>query len=752
VTIRKLPLGAVLVAAALSPPAGLAQPEPPPPIAIRRTAGPITIDGDLNDIGWRDAARVEQFFETSPAENTPPPVRTVALLTYDDRYFYIGLLCDDPDPSKIRAPYVSRDNVIGTDDNVAVFLDTRGDRRSAMEFRVNPRGQQTDAMYDDGSQAEDLSPDFFYDTAARLTLQGWQAEMRIPFSTLRYDLGKPLNWGILIWRNYPRDYRYFIQSAPIPRNSNCLICHAVPITGLADLPAGGHLIVAPYGTLTQEGAPSGEPGTPFVNEPVGGDAGLDAKWMPSASTVLDATINPDFSQIESDVGQIAINKQFAIFYPEKRPFFLEGVDLFQTPIQAVYTRTITSPRWGARATGKIDSSAYTLLVTQDRGGGSVVIPGPTASRFVPQDFSSFVAIGRVRQDFGASFGGLLFTDRENSASEGGGHNRVFGPDFQWRLSERDQITGQLLLSDTQNPDRPDLDPTWDGRSFSSRAFSLQWQHNGYRWLFRVLHEDYGDGFRADDGFVPQVGYRHEKGVAGYTVYEAGIFSQLTAGVVCNYATRSDDALIQRQCAAFVSPNGILNLAGEIDVAPGEKNRIGEVVVDSDLTVYFNLSIDPGRVLSRVALDGFVGDYPDVANARPGSGAAITLTATVKPTDHLALDFNGDWQWLDVDSGGHSARLFTAEIARLKATYNFSSHAFLRLIGQYFTSEQNPTLYLQPVPELDRSFTGSALFAYTPNWQTVFYLGYGDSRALNEKNELVLAGREFFLKVSYAFQK
>jgi hypothetical protein len=749
--MRDLPLGAALLAAALVPHAALAQPEAPPPVAIQRAVGPIAIDGDLSDLGWREAARIERFFETAPGDNSIPQVRTVALLTYDDRYFYIGLLCDDPNPSKIRAPYVSRDNVIGTDDNVAVFLDTRGDRRSAMEFRVNPRGQQTDAMYDDGSQTEDLSPDFFYDTAARLTPQGWQAEMRIPFSTLRYERGKPLNWGILIWRNYPRDYRYFIHSAPIARGSNCLICHCVPITGLSGLPPGGHVIIAPYGTLTEEGVPRGGPGTPLLNEPASGTGGLDAKWTPSASTALDATLNPDFSQIESDVGQIAINKQFAIFYPEKRPFFLEGVDLFQTPIQAVYTRTITSPRWGARATGKIDSSAYTLLVTQDRGGGSVVVPGPTSSGFAPQDFASIVAIGRVRQDFGASFGGLLLTDRENSESEGGGHNRVFGPDFQWRLSERDQVTGQFLLSDTQNPDRPDLDPSWDGRSLSSRAFSIQWRHTGYHWFYSAWYKEVGEDFRADAGFVPQVGYRFEKGIIGYTAYNVGIFSQLTAGPFCIYSTGSDGAVIQRTCGVFINPVGILNLAGEIDLVPEERTRIGDTLVESDFTVYYNLSIDPGKVFSRVALNGFVGDYPDVANGRPGRGAEVGITATIKPTDHLSLDFNGDRQWLDVESGGNSARLFTAEIARLKATYNFTSRIFLRLIGQYFTCEQDPTLYLQPVPEADRNFTGSALFAYTPNWQTVFYLGYGDSRALNERNELVPAGREFFLKVSYAFQ-
>jgi hypothetical protein len=190
---RLFAAGVVLACALASIPTVTAQQPPPAPIEIHRAAGPITLDGDLGDEGWRGAASIETFYDSTRGDNIAPPVRTVALLAYDDRYFYVGLRCDDPDPARIRAPYVSRDSVIGTDDNVAVFLDTRGDRRSAMEFRVNPRGQQADAVYDDGSQNEDFSPDFFYDTSAKITSQGWQAEIRIPFSTLRYDRSKPLN-------------------------------------------------------------------------------------------------------------------------------------------------------------------------------------------------------------------------------------------------------------------------------------------------------------------------------------------------------------------------------------------------------------------------------------------------------------------------------------------------------------------------------------------------------------------------------
>src|SRR5216683_2691426 len=190
---------AVLITATAS--AALADtPPPPPPITIHRAEGAIKIDGDLSDPGWKNAATIDKFYETSPSDNIPAKIRTVAYLTYDDRAFYIGVRCDDPEPNKIRAPYVDRDNVIGTDDNIAVFIDTRNDKRTAMELRVNPRGIQGDGIFNDANGGtEDFSPDFFYDTAAKIDASGWSAEYRIPFSSLRYPDRDVQTWNILIW-------------------------------------------------------------------------------------------------------------------------------------------------------------------------------------------------------------------------------------------------------------------------------------------------------------------------------------------------------------------------------------------------------------------------------------------------------------------------------------------------------------------------------------------------------------------------
>ncbi len=724
----------------------VADPPIPPPLALPRAGGVVTIDGDLGDPAWQGGAVIDSFYETAFGDNREPIVKTTAYVMYDDRYFYLAVRCDDPEPAKIRAPYVDRDQVLGTDDNVAIFLDTRGDRRSAQEFRVNPRGNQADAIFNDANGNEDFAPDFYYDTAARIGAEGWTAEMRIPLTSLRYSTGGPQKWGIIVWRNYPRAFRYAIYSSPQPRGSNCNVCHARELTEIAGLPSSSHFVVAPYASAADV-ASAAEPGAPLEDQPTDKQAGIDLKWSPSANTALDATLNPDFSQVEGDVAQIAVNNRFALFFPEKRPFFLEGVDLFDTPIQAVYTRTITSPRWGARSTGKLGSSSYTLLLAQDRGGGSVILPGATASDFAPQDFRSVVGIGRWRRDLGASFLGLLYAGRE---LEGGGHNRVFGPDAQWRPSESDTLSGQFLISDTKTPDRPEVASEWDGRSLTSHALNLSWSHSARTHDWTAKYRDFGDDFRADLGFVPQVGYRQGVAQAGYRLYPSGLFNFVRPFFVVDYARDRHGALVNQRIFPAVFLAGRRNLQSEIDINFDRVRSAGRTLPRKQLA-YF-VQVDPSRRITRVGANGFFGEEIDFANARVGRGGNVTGSATLRPTDHLTLDVNSAVSWLNVDDGGRRQRLFTAQVQRLKATYNFNPRAFLRLIGQYVNVDRDSSLYATSVPERSAGFSGSALFSYRINWQTALFLGYGDERALDAFQDLARTDRQIFAKLSYAFQR
>ena len=741
--------GALAAAAA----SGQTRPADEPPIEIHRAAGPITIDGDLSDPGWQGAARIETWWETKPGDNVAPKIRTVGYLTYDDRALYAAFECDDPDPSRIRAPYADRDAISSDTDYAGIILDTRHDRRTAIEFLANPRGVQYDALQDDASGNEDTSIDIFWDSAGKIGDHGWSLEIRIPFSSLRYDASPHPVWGIQLYRNSNRDTRYQYFSNRLPRSSNCFICHERDLVGLEGLPSAAHLIVAPYVTATQDGerVDGNDLSSRWVTKPIKGNAGVDVKWLPNADTAIDGTINPDFSQIESDVAQISTNTRFALFYPEKRPFFLEGLDLFSTPIQAVYTRTITSPRWGIRGTGKIASSTnYTLLVTEDRGGGTVVVPGPQSSTFVDQDFSSFAGIGRVRKDFGRSYVSFLGTDRE---VEGTGYNRVFGPDFQWAPNDGEQVRGQFLYALSQAPDRPDLFPGWTGGHVEGHAAYLSWDHSRRNWETYVEYRDLADGFRADDGFVPQVGYRELKGQVFTRFFPvSGFFTRLSPLVVEDYtADTSRNTLRQRFFPGF-SFEGKKSVQAEFDYIFSTE-RVGDALIPKKFwSIYFQLT--PGRVFGQIAVNGELGDQIDYANARRGSGGNLTLSSRIQPEQHLELRLDEALAWLNEDPGtGERQRLFTSIVHRLKATYNVTNRAFVRGIVQYVREDRNPDLYVQPgLPKTDAALSSSILLAYKLNWQSVLFLGYGDNQVTNEQYELARHDRQLFLKVSYAFQR
>ena len=719
-------------------------PPPTPPTTVHRLNGQITVDGDLSDSGWKDAAKIDQFYETSPGDNIPAKVKTIAYITYDDHYFYIGVRCEDPHPEKIRAPYVERDNVIGTDDNVAVFLDTRNDKRTAMELRVNPRGIQGDGLFNDANSNEDFSPDFFYDTAAKIDAGGWSAEYRIPFSSLRYNDAPVQTWNILIWRNYPRDYRYAFHSAPLPRSTNCLVCHTHPLVGLEGLPKAGHMVAAPYVTAQSLATPEAGLGTRLGSRDTTKDAGVDLKWTPTANQAVDFTFNPDFSQVEADVAQITVNQRFAVFFPEKRPFFLEGFDLFDTPLQVAYTRTITDPKWGARSTGHAFGSSYTFLVTGNDGGGLTIIPGALGSFFAPEDFKSIDTIGRVRHTIGNSFVGGVLTDRE---IRGGGHNRVIGPDFQWRPNQSDAVTGELLLSSTENPNRLDLSPAWNGARSSAYAFAANWNHQQQTRDYGLSVTDIGKDFRADLGFLPQVGYREANGYYGVRWYPQGIFRAVRASLFADEQQDSDGDTIYRRVSPGISVQGVKNLGAGLVYHIDEQYRVGTQLLGENYADWF-AQIDLSRKISRIGINGVAGQRIDFANGRVGNGATVGLFATLRPFDNLTFEPNLNREWLNVGGG----RLYTASVERLKTTYSFSAKSILRVIGQYVSTSSNPTLYSFPVDRHSGNFLGSLLYSYKLNWQTVLFLGYGDDRVITPFNDLVRQDRSFFLKVSYAIQR
>ena len=744
---RVLPLFAAFLF--LMPMASLAQtPLSGERLRIARAAGPIQVDGQLGDEGWRTAQPVEKWYETNPGDNVEPKVRSVGYLAYDDRFFYAAFEFDDPDPSTIRAPYSDRDNISGNaTDYGGIILDTRNDGHSGVLLLATPRGVQYDASTEDAA-GEDSSPDYFWDAAARITERGWTLEIRVPFSSLRYRSADPQTWGIMLYRNYPRDFRYQMFSMPLPRGGNCFVCRANTLTGLERLPAGGHIVAAPYVSASSEARPERPLGSRLVADAARLRGGLDVKWTPNADNAVDFTVKPDFSQIESDTAQISTNERFALFFPEKRTFFLEGVELLSTPIQAAYTRTITAPRWGSRLTGKAAGVSYTALVVDDEGGGSLVIPGADGSAVVPQASGSYALIARAKRDIGRSFVSLLLTDRE--AHDGSGHNRVAGPDFQWRPSSSDTVTGQWLFSDTRTPIRPDLAAEWTGRSLAGHAADLGWNRNTRHLDIGLGYRDVAEEFRADAGFVPQVGYRQTSHNAGWTMRPSGAVRRVRVFVDSNRQVDRAGELIARSIAPGIGMDVKFNGFLEVRYID-DRLRAGGLIFGRRQVAY-SARFSPSRRIARISVNGRMGDEVDFANARPGRGVTINVDADVNATDHLELSFLQNDRWLNVDTPEAAGRVFNARVSRLRGTYNFTARAYARVIGQYVSTTRDASLFAFAVAPRAATFSSSLLFAYKLNWQSVLFAGFGDNRELSELDALEPASRQFFIKISYAVQR
>jgi hypothetical protein len=716
---------------------------------VERASGPIVVDGVLAEDAWKGAREVERWYQIRPATDAAPKVRSRAWLAFDDRNLYVALELEDPDPRAIRAPLTDRDNAIISSDYAGIIIDGLDNGKTAQEFLANPRGVQYDAIWSDIA-GESLAPNFHYESAARIHERGWTLEMKIPFASVRYAPGPAPVWGVTLIRNWPRERRYEFSTAEQP--TSCFICNGNRLVGLADLPGGGSWVLAPYVSARRAETPEGGVlGAPLEEDDVDFDGGFDLKWNPTARHTVDLTFQPDFSQVETDVPQIATNQRFALFFPERRPFFLEQVDLFSTPFSAVYTRSVTDPRAGARATGRFGSNAYTLLVTEDLGGGSVIIPGPSESTVVEQAFESNVLLGRLRHDFGAdAYASFVVTDRE---IDGSGHNRVFGPDFQWKRGDSDVVAGQLLWSRSETPVLPEIAEEWDGRELSGHAAQMSWDHGAGSWDWNLTASDVDGEFRADNGFLPRVGYRQANGTLGHAWgLGGGFFTSARLFTYDEYSIGEDDEILTRVVS------GGLDLGGQRNFALRLQARSEDLRVDGRLLSQTQgrarLRVTPGGAVANLVATAYAGSAIDFDNAREGDGWGASLEAVLRSTKHLELRIDAARDVLDVDDAAlGEGRLFTADVLRARAVYTFTPSFFVRAIVQLERVDRDPSLYTFAVEAEDEAVDASLLLAYKFDWQSVIYLGYGDSRLLlAESGRREKAGREIFFKLSYAFRR
>src|SRR5690348_17093774 len=497
----------------------------------------ITLDGRLDEPAWGEAPVFDRFWDVSPTDHQPARVKTEVRFAHDRDSLYVAVWAHDPDVGELRAPFARRDNVLSDQDMVVLFVDPVGNRKFAHFFRVNPNGSIGDGLYNEDTATEDFSPDLDFDVATARFQGGWTAEFRIPFSSLRYVDPPSAPWTVLVYRNYPREQRYLMASSPLPRVQTCLLCLNEPLTGL-EVPPARQLALTPNVTVRSvRRRDAGEPArrdNDFV-------ASLDAKWRARSDLVVDATINPDFSQVELDTPQLAGNTQFALFYPEKRPFFLEGADILQGPLQAIYTRSVTDPAWGARVTQRRDGFDGTALVTRDDGGGLVLLPNTYTTNYAVQDFKSYASFARARWQHDGFTLGALATDR---TIDGGAYNRVAGPDAVWFPTIEHRFRAQVLGSWTTA--QPVDGHLAKGDLATSHAVLTDWTYRGKAWEEYLDFEDVGRDFRADNGFVGQNGYRRFYSETTRKFLDVGRFNEVSPYFFAENKTATDGSLQYRQ--------------------------------------------------------------------------------------------------------------------------------------------------------------------------------------------------------------
>jgi len=713
------------------------------PHAITRATSPIKVDGNLDEAAWQAAAVIDLSYETRPAENTAPPVKTECLITHDDDSIYVAFRAHDPDPSQIRAHLSDRDKAFD-DDFVGIVLDPFNDERRAFEFFVNPFGIQMDLFMDDVGGDESDTWDAIWASSGRITETGYEVEIAIPFSSLRFPRTEgDQTWGFDALRFYPRNQRHRLASQPMDRNVSCYLCQVSKMTGFAGVTPGRNMELVP--TLTS-GRTDAKPDA-FQDRLVEGDVetelGATAKWGITPNLTLNAAINPDFSQVEADAAQLNINTTFALLFPEKRPFFLEGADFFRTPFEAVFTRNVADPEWGVKLTGKEGKNAVGLFVAQD-DRTDFLIPGAQFSSAASLNEESTDAVLRYRRDLGASSAlGVLMTSREGE----GYSNQLAGVDGLYRVDDSNWFRGQYLSSQTEYPSAisGNLDLRQSAGSLEDDALYLSFDHSSRNWEAYARYEDVGDLFRADMGFMPQVDYSFVLAGGNHIWHgeEGDWWTQASVGG--DYDERKDQAgnLLEREVEVRGNLNGPMQSYVELNT--GQRDRVFNGVSFDETFATSYGEIQPSGNL-RLNLYVRVGDDIDFANTRPGDVLVLEPGFRFLVGRHLRFGFTHLFQRLNVEGG----QLFEANLSQLTTIYQFSPRMFVRLITQYTDINRDVNLYTADVNARTEQLFNQLLFSYKLNPQTVLFAGYSDNALGTERIDFERENRTFFVKLGYAW--
>jgi Domain of unknown function (DUF5916)/Carbohydrate family 9 binding domain-like len=704
----------------------------------------VALTGRLSDPLWKLCEPAELDYEIQPGENVPARQRTLVYVLYNSDYVYFGFNSLDSSAKEIRSHVTDRDKMTD-DDFVGVILDCYGTMQNGYEFFANPYGIQFDAMRT--SNNEDASFDAVWMSLASVNDSGYTVEIAVPFKSMRFPPNKEQHWMAEFVRNMPRQSRYQMTWTPIDRNNPCILCQGGTIDGIGGIESSDNLELLPYVMGAQTGLMSDveDPTSKFSNGPVTGRIGAGIKYSPSSSLMLGAVVNPDFSQIESDATQISVNNTFAVFYPEKRPFFLEGADLYNSTVSIFYSRMINDPLVSAKATEKSGAFSLAYLAAEDRNS-PVIVPGEEGSDFVETSMKSFSNIARARFDLGSeSFVGALATMRNFSKA----HNYVGSLDWNFLFLNNFYFMGQAAYSDTKEINDTSIflndrhfgatghTASFDGERYMGTGMQVDFKRNAKDYSFDLSYSNSTPTFQAQDGFITGTGNRNISLWHGYTIYPSNYIID-NASLQMNGGYRFDDVGIQKERWMWVGAYALLKSQTNLYVGfiPFDNEMFHNVRFGHIYHTEFSVNSNPSSTLA-IYFNGSVGrfiyrsDDPEL-----GRGHNFYLETVIKPTEKFSLDLSYARSRLwSVNTG---ELFYDGYIARGVIVYQFSPELFVRLINQY--------------DQFAKHIQFDPMVSYKLNPFTVFYAGSNhDFSKFGMPYGIERTTQQFFVKIQYLWQ-
>ena len=722
----------------------------------------IDIDGRFDEPVWAQAAKLTGFSLYAPADGRPAPDSTEVRVWYSSDAIYFAIRAW-AQPGTVVATLADRDR-IASDDNIELHLDTFHERNRAFVFIVNPLGVQADGTKSEGGGfipgsnvgpgQNDLSADFIWQSRGQLTPTGYDVEVRIPFSSLRYAETDVQAWGLQVDRHVQRN-GYEETWTPARKASASFITQAGTLEGLTGMRHGQVVELNPEFTNTTRGAPccgSALTGWTYDSHP---QFGGNVRWAIGSNFVLNGTVKPDFSQVEADATQVAADERFALFYPEKRPFFVEALDQFNVPNQLVYTRTIVQPDGAAKLTGKVGRIDVAVLAAEDHQGST----GSTADKPVLDIIRLRTGIGEQSQ------AGVVISDRSDATRS----NHVVGADTKIVFGDIYFASLQAVESFTSQDGNPTSGAMWEA--------VVDATNRGWGFHYNVLGIQ--PDFRADNGYVPRTGFVKPGASNRFTWYgkPGALAERFNVFATVNALWRYADFFAAKSLLEDAASTQLqLTLRGGWSV--GLTPRLATYAFDpGDYRNYTGFT-PSSRVTTAVS--GFSIATPQFRKFAASAGTTIGNDVDFLETSRVRrLDYNASLDlrpnerirvsatyvstsFVRRASGAQSA---FARIPRLKAEYQLARPLFVRVVSQYTATRREAlidprtgsTIILGSTssrPSSSNVLRSDLLLSYRPAPGTVFFLGYGGN--LNEDDPLAFTrlrrtADAFFIKGSYVLR-